>query len=379
MIFEATREAGLARLDTFAAKAGRAYQEGRNFDLTPGGSTAVSQLSPWVRHRLITEWGVINAVLAHHSPKETIVFLQEIFWRGYFKGYLEQRPSIWQCYQKGLYQAHDNTPAGYTDAIAGNTGIACFDHWCVELRKTGYLHNHARMWFASIWIFTLRLPWELGAAFFLDHLLDGDPASNTLSWRWVAGLHTKGKHYLATADNIARFTNGRFFPEGQLDEAAQPIHEDQLHPIIPFKALLTQPPKHALRIITEEDCFYPLEADTKQPVLLGVASPQSSAFAQAAVQNTVAAYGGQTYVGHDWSRVIGTVALEHDVRDAITTYMPVGYVADGMKAARANLEKAGVQLHLMCRPYDAMVWPHATKGFFNLKKRIPQFLEALHP
>jgi deoxyribodipyrimidine photo-lyase len=64
-----------------------------------------------------------------------------------------------------------------------------------ELVETGYLHNHARMWFASIWIFTLRLPWELGADFFLRHLLDGDAASNTLSWRWVAGLHTKGKHY----------------------------------------------------------------------------------------------------------------------------------------------------------------------------------------
>jgi deoxyribodipyrimidine photo-lyase len=78
-----------------------------------------------------------------------------------------------------------------------------FDDWAQELVATGYLHNHARMWFASIWIFTLRLPWELGADFFLRHLIDGDPASNTLSWRWVGGLHTPGKTYLATADNIA--------------------------------------------------------------------------------------------------------------------------------------------------------------------------------
>ena len=71
------------------------------------------------------------------------------------------------------------------------------------------MHNHARLWFASIWIFTLKLPWELGAAFFLEHLHDGDPASNTLSWRWVAGLHTKGKNYVASADNIEKFTDGK--------------------------------------------------------------------------------------------------------------------------------------------------------------------------
>ena len=96
----------------------------------------------------------------------------------------------------------------------GATGIDCFDAWARELVATGYLHNHARMWFASIWIFTLRLPWELGADFFLRHLIDGDPASNTLSWRWVAGLQTAGKTYLATAENIARFTGGRFAPQG---------------------------------------------------------------------------------------------------------------------------------------------------------------------
>ena len=70
------------------------------------------------------------------------------------------------------------------------------------------------MWFASIWIFSLGLPWTLGADFFLRHLVDGDPASNTLSWRWVAGLHTRGKTYAARAENIARYTEGRFHPQG---------------------------------------------------------------------------------------------------------------------------------------------------------------------
>ena len=63
------------------------------------------------------------------------------------------------------------------------------------------------MWFASIWIFTLNLPWQLGADFFMQHLLDGDPASNTLSWRWVAGIQTKGKNYLARKSNIEKYSN----------------------------------------------------------------------------------------------------------------------------------------------------------------------------
>ncbi len=107
----------------------------------------------------------------------------------------------------------------YRRAIEGKTGIDCFDAWVEELLETGYLHNHTRMWFASIWIFTLQLPWELGADFTYRHFVDGDPASNTLSWRWVGGLHTRGKTYLARPDNIAEHTGGRFRPKGLAREA----------------------------------------------------------------------------------------------------------------------------------------------------------------
>jgi deoxyribodipyrimidine photo-lyase len=84
-------------------------------------------------------------------------------------------------------------------AVNGQTGLTCFESWVTELVETGYLHNHARMWFASIWILTLGLPWRLGAVFLYRHLLDGDAASNTLGWRWVAGLQTRGKPYPADA------------------------------------------------------------------------------------------------------------------------------------------------------------------------------------
>ena len=212
--FPPTRAAGLARLEAFVPHAGRDYAEGRNFDTAP---RAVSLLSPYLRHRLVTEREVVAAVVAAHGLNAAEKFVQEVLWRTYWKGWLMLRPSVWARFEAGRDAAQRS--AEVLAAEAGETGIDCFDAWARELVATGYLHNHARMWFASIWIFTLRLPWELGADFFLRHLIDGDPASNTLSWRWVAGLQTAGKTYLATAENIARFTGGRFAPQGLATEA----------------------------------------------------------------------------------------------------------------------------------------------------------------
>ena len=103
-------------------------------------------------------------------------------WRIYWKGWLELRPGVWDDYLINLktHREKYKTDKNYLNAIEGNTNIQCFDDWVKELKETNYLHNHARMWFASIWIFTLDLPWELGAEFFLKHLYDGDSASNTL-------------------------------------------------------------------------------------------------------------------------------------------------------------------------------------------------------
>jgi deoxyribodipyrimidine photo-lyase len=211
--FEPTRAAGLARLAAFAPSAGRHYAASRNDDLGPDRRSNVSVLSPYIRHRLITEEEVLAAVLAQHSQSAAEKFVQEVFWRTYFKGHLETRPVIWSNYRHNLDQQIDGLLAKgsfrkhYERAVEGRTGIDCFDTWVEELAETGYLHNHARMWFASIWIFTLKLPWELGADFMIRHLIDGDPASNTLSWRWVGGLHTKGKTYLARPDNIRSCTH----------------------------------------------------------------------------------------------------------------------------------------------------------------------------
>ncbi|HBJ94473.1 MAG TPA: hypothetical protein DDZ43_16485, partial [Hyphomonadaceae bacterium] len=192
--FRPTRNAGLEQLEHFAPRMGRHYAQNRNADLGPGERTNVSALSPWIRMRLVLEEEVARNALDGFSYASAEKFHQEICWRSYFNGWMEHRPSVWQAYLERR-DVHLSALAGnaglrkaYDEAVSGRTGIAGFDNWARELVETGYLHNHARMWFASIWIFTLKLPWELGADFFLKHLMDGDPASNTLSWRWVGGL-----------------------------------------------------------------------------------------------------------------------------------------------------------------------------------------------
>ena len=227
-----TRAQALDRLHAFAPKMGRVYADGRNHDLGPGDRGNVSMLSPFLRRRLISEAEAVATAHAHHSASSCEKFVQEVVWRTYFKGWLEHRPSVWTGYAAGLRRDLDQLEryadlrARYEAAVTGGTGIAPFDAWAAELPATGYLHNHARMWFASIWIFTLGLPWRLGADFFLRHLLDGDPASNTLGWRWVAGLHTPGKNYVARSSNITKYTGGRFGGVHGLAADPAPLDDD---------------------------------------------------------------------------------------------------------------------------------------------------------
>ena len=164
--------AAQARLQHFLPKAGKAYAQQRNFDYGADDRCNVSALSPWIRHRLLLEEDVLRATLQRHSTSAADTFIAEVFWRGYFKGWLEHRPDVWARYKQNLVSFVDRLERDatlarrYEESVAGRTGIACFDAWAEELTEKGFLHNHVRMWFASIWIFTLKLPWELGADFF---------------------------------------------------------------------------------------------------------------------------------------------------------------------------------------------------------------------
>ena len=219
-----SREDSLNLLDNFIANNIHNYSSKRNFDFGPKDRFNVSQMSPYISHRILTEYDVIKRVLKKKSYRNIEKFIQEVFWRLYWRGWLESRPQVWNDFLGDLKCQEKNE--SYYSAIDGLTDIECFNYWVKELKESGFLHNHTRMWFASIWIFTLNLPWQLGAEFFLKHLIDADSASNTLSWRWVAGIQTKGKHYLAKNWNIEKFTNGKFSP-AKLNENALPVSDSR--------------------------------------------------------------------------------------------------------------------------------------------------------
>ncbi len=391
--FEPTRQAGIARLKKFITRTGAHYASQRNYDYGPTNRNSVSALSPWIKHRLITQEEVLTQTLAHHSLSASMKFVQEVFWRSYFKGWMEQHPSVWHSYLNSLETALEALErdklrkTDYDEAIAGRTGIDCFDHWCDELKETGYLHNHARMWFASIWIFTLRLPWELGADFFLNHLIDGDAAANTLSWRWVGGLHTKGKSYLARPSNIAQFTDGRFDPVGQLSPTAEPLIEDMDHPYVPLSLVQPMPQDEYVLLITSEDCQPESFTTGAQIGVLGLLSAtdpkqstQVSVFEKGTVQDAISR-SSQTLATvattQDWGAALIEAAQKAGTNQIITPWAAIGPIATQLDATKAELEKAGIHLHQQQRTYDTLTWPHATKGFFKLKKKIPNILNDL--
>ncbi|MFC3101444.1 FAD-binding domain-containing protein [Altererythrobacter lauratis] len=391
-LFPPSRAAALDRLAAFVPQAGRHYAEGRNTDHGPGAPSAVSRLSPYIRHRLLAEEEVVSAVLARHSLNAAEKYVQEVLWRTYWKGWLEMRPQVWRRYlaQREADQAAVRNPIMLAAAQSGATGIEGFDDWARELVATGYLHNHARMWFASIWIFTLRLPWTLGADFFLRHLLDADAASNTLSWRWVAGLQTPGKTYLATAENIARFTNGRFAPAG-LAAGAEALTEEPVGKPQTLPAPETpDPDAPALLLVTPEDMWpewmwrsglaiagaLVVDDDTlacgakARRFIVGAASDAASGISAAA------GLGVEMAARLDAASLLAA-ARSAGARQIVTPYAPVGAVADALAALAPVLEAEGVPLRQLRRAWDNAFWPHATKGFFPFKERIPEGLRTL--
>jgi deoxyribodipyrimidine photo-lyase len=396
-LFPPTRAAALARLEAFAPCAGRRYAAERNHDPGPGLRDNVSMLSPYIRHRVITEREVLAAVLQRHPPQAAEKFIQEMFWRTYWKGWLQMRPQVWRAFLKERAADRERLQqtAALRQAVAaaedGRTGIDGFDAWARELVETGYLHNHARMWFASIWIFTLRLPWTLGADFFLRHLLDADPASNTLGWRWVAGIQTPGKTYAAQPDNIERYTAGRYRPNGLAPEA-RPIRDETQPRPTPLAPPGHLPPGHpGLLLLHGDDLagheLIPPGARIPAVVIAASGHPdhpwpfgeKASRFVAALAADTADRL---THSGEAGVHVID--ALQADplrqhcaaagVRTIVMPEAPVGPLADGLNRLARELEDDGIEIVPLRRAWDDLAWPHATHGFFGFKREIPQLL-----
>ena len=373
-------------------RAAQAYASGRNTDPGPDQQGAVSKLSPYLRYRLITEREVVAQVLAEHSLTATEIFLQEVLWRTYWKGWLEMRPSVWLRFVEERDHLRETFPnqRALLAAEQGQTGIDCFDHWARELVETGYLHNHARMWFASIWIFTLRLPWQLGADFFLRHLLDGDAASNTLSWRWVAGLQTLGKTYLATPDNIARFTNGRFAPKGLAQEAVAlsevPVGAAKdLRPLRPYDRskpallLITHEDMHPESVFLDGEAIKSVVFANDRDLLWGEAARD---FITACAQETLTRVSTHFCCPSNAIAKLDADALieaarKDNLKQIVTAFAPVGPVADKLAQLAPVLAAEGISLFEIRREWDATFWPYAKKGFFPFKAQIPPLLREM--
>ena len=397
-LFTPSRRAGEEQVRTFVPKMGRAYASGRNYDCGAGQHRDVSMLSPFIRHRLVLEQDVIAAAVQMHGTEGAEKFIQEVIWRNYFKGWLERRPQVWHMYRTGLevdLQDLERDRALRRDvqaAEAGRTGLDYFDAWADELRETGYLHNHARMWFASIWVFTLKLPWRLGADFFLRHLLDGDPASNTLGWRWVAGLHTRGKPYGAQDWNIAKFTHRRFEPrKGELAEVVEGLEAQEPDGLPAVQPLRTPnpPASHtpSLLLMTADDCR-PEDLDVNRYNIVAAAtlasqhlrSPlavseavmefEAGALADTALRQGLKHQVVRAGVPSDLARF----AKRLGAKQIITPYVPQGYLLDWLDEAAPALTQNDISFTEIRRPWDELIWPKCTAGFFKVKKSIPQIL-----
>lgn len=394
MPFPATRAEAIARLADFIPRAGRAYAANRNLDEGPPTRTHVSQLSPAIRRRLLTEEEVARAALAAHGFQAAEKFITEVCWRSYWRGHLETRPALWRRYLAAVAEgeaalvADAGLARGYAQAIGGRTGIDAFDFWAQELVATGWLHNHARMSFASIWIFTLRLPWALGAAHFFRHLLDACPASNSLSWRWVAGLQTVGKTYLASAARIRATSGGRFRVEAPLAATAPPLPAEPPAPLVPLADMPPPDPALATGLFLHTEDLSPESIDWGVAVRAAAApdriggdpAPAKRACAEAALADGAAR--AAAYFAVDVERLpeaeleaaMVDFAHRHALAQIVTAFAPVGPVADRLQSISAALARHGVQLVPVRRRWDSRAWPHATRGFFAFRAHLPALL-----
>ncbi len=376
MNFETSREQAIEKLDRFIESNLLDYSKLRNFDFGPDKRKNVSCLSPYITHGVLNEVEVIKKSLAKYSFNKNEKFIQEVLWRTYWKGWLELRPSVWSDYiisLKAIREKYkENT--NYLKAIEGTTNIECFDEWVKELKTHNYLHNHTRMWFASIWIFTLDLPWQLGAEFFLKHLYDGDAASNTLGWRWVAGIQTQGKHYLASEWNIKKFTNNRF-KNIKLIENAPPKMTDKTYSIINNDFVNPEISEDKTLVIFENNLSFE-NSDFKEfkfdKIILAI---NSNEFRQIKLSDNVIKFKSELI--HDQLERIKSLSINcesvsidklKDInRDFYILYPSVGENLDFVLSNLSNYK-------FIYRELDQFSWQFCNKGFFNFKGYIPKII-----
>ena len=376
MNFETTRAKAIEKLDRFVERNLSDYSKLRNFDFGPDKRSNVSCLSPYITHGVLNEVEIIKKSLAKYSFNKNEKFIQEVLWRTYWKGWLELRPSVWSDYIISLNTIREKYKENinYLKAIEGKTNIECFDEWVKELKTHNYLHNHTRMWFASIWIFTLDLPWQLGAEFFLKHLYDGDAASNTLGWRWVAGIQTQGKHYLASEWNIKKFTNNRF-QNIKLNENAPPKIADKTYSIIKNDFINPTINEDKTLIIFENSLSFEISNLKEFKFNKIILAVNSNEFRQVKLSDNVIKFKSEL-INDQLERIknlsincesISIDKLKDIKNDSYILYPSVGENLDFVLSNLTNYK-------FIYRKLDQFSWQFCNKGFFNFKGYIPKII-----
>ena len=379
MNFEASRAKALDKLNNFVENNLSEYSKLRNFDYGPDNRSNISCLSPYITHGIINEKEVIKKSLDKFSFAKNEKFIQEVLWRTYWKGWLELRPSVWTDFLielKKIKEDFQNNQT-YQNAIEGKTNVECFNYWVNELKENNYLHNHTRMWFASIWIFTLNLPWQLGAEFFMQHLYDGDAASNTLGWRWVAGVQTQGKHYLASEWNIKKFTNNRF-SNIKLNENAPPKISEKKYSILKQDFINPENIDQNNLIILENNlCFETSDFQNNKFKKFYIISNKNEnrciklsekvlKFKSSLIQDQEQRFKNQSID----CEVIDISEIKK-IEKAVGLYPTVGENLD-------YLNSNTFKINFLYRELDQNSWQYCNKGFFNFKNYIPKIISTLN-
>ncbi len=404
-----TRREALEAWSGFASRI-PAYAQSRN--AINEGHGNVSRLGAAIRFRLITEDEIITETLAGHSFPIAEKWIQEVCWRRYWKGWLEKRPQVWSNWRLQVAKLQHGLPPetlARIDAVAaGRSGVACMDHIARELIETGYLHNHARMWWASFWIHVERLPWELGANFFFRHLLDADPASNTLSWRWVAGLQTPGKTYLVRLSNIRKYApqllrgnearSGRLADDAvtaccveptpvPIPQALSPcdtslplttgriglwLHPDDLTPEVGPLADLR--PVSAAACISDRVYHEIYQLSARRMASLRT-------MLRDGLTRTAAHYDCPALALEQDDPVAGLCdwAKEQQLSGIVALTPMVGPIHDMLGRLRRELASMGILLTLIRRPSDEVAFSFASAGFFPFWQKMSSHLRQLLP
>ena len=395
MEFPATRQSALQRLDDFLAEA-PLYAARRNH--VASGHPHVSRLSAAIRHRLITEAEVVEAALQKYPFRVVEKFLQEVLWRGYWKGWLERHPRVWDHYGVSDAAVDPEVATACREVAAGRSPSGIMNHFARELLETGYLHNHARMWWASYWTHHCGLPWEFGARHFFRHLLDADPASNTLGWRWVAGEQTRGKTYLATAQNIRKFCAPELLEQAGgvgLDEhvvaraglADDPTVDDLNGlPELPNEVGLPDPQRRIALILHDEDlCLETGSAALLRPAVVlqfipkpepSPSEPRAQWLGQAradAARRAAAHFGCEVRVCRTPEAMTGACVAE-GVGSVFLMEPFVGPLRDQLREWPADLLPRGISLGRLRRKWDSVLLPHASRGFFPFWNKVGRML-----